>query len=485
MVDCGRAGLDVHLGQRPGCRSRASATSRRARMTGGATRWAHLDRARQWADDWALSGLLQISRRARCVSGDLTMFRITAKRCAKCGLRFYAGGWTSGQQCSASWSGRLAVSSRRRLARWVGSRGRGINEGWVLGRRAVKRIMLVAVVAALAFPGSAWADSGSITNVFQSASPAYPGDLGQVSATYTSTSTSCPGGGYCGWWPHGVQGPASQPCYEYSDGDGRLTYVGELQEGGSQTATESFYPKWYPTRICLYINYGSEHPRVLVAEAVYGAAAPPPPPPSPSPPPPLPDSGAASPPMGVNEARSYLSGIVKKRFGKRFTRRRGRLQRSCYRLSSEKVRCRVGWNYKRYRYSGSITLWNDPEDSANYIYSVRIRRKRVAGSSRPTRSPVSAPSCDPNYSGCLDPNATDYDCAGGSGDGPRYTGRVRVIGNDHYDLDRDGDGIACDSGLASSSRVRGGADDALALRARERAVEIDALRSAVRRPRRD
>ena len=52
--------------------------------------------------------------------------------------------------------------------------------------------------------------------------------------------------------------------------------------------------------------------------------------------------------------------------------------------------------------------------------------------------------CDPNYSGCLDPNASDYDCAGGSGDGPRYTGEVRVIGNDHYDLDRDGDGVACE-----------------------------------------
>jgi hypothetical protein len=53
-------------------------------------------------------------------------------------------------------------------------------------------------------------------------------------------------------------------------------------------------------------------------------------------------------------------------------------------------------------------------------------------------------SCDPNYSGCLDPNASDYDCAGGSGDGPRYTGEVQVIGNDHYDLDRDGDGVACE-----------------------------------------
>ena len=35
--------------------------------------------------------------------------------------------------------------------------------------------------------------------------------------------------------------------------------------------------------------------------------------------------------------------------------------------------------------------------------------------------------------------------AGGSGNGPKYvTGPVRVTGSDVYDLDRDGDGVACD-----------------------------------------
>jgi len=52
--------------------------------------------------------------------------------------------------------------------------------------------------------------------------------------------------------------------------------------------------------------------------------------------------------------------------------------------------------------------------------------------------------CDPNYEGeCLDPNAYDYDCEGGSGDGPEYTGRVEVVGDDPHDLDRDGDGVGC------------------------------------------
>jgi hypothetical protein len=53
--------------------------------------------------------------------------------------------------------------------------------------------------------------------------------------------------------------------------------------------------------------------------------------------------------------------------------------------------------------------------------------------------------CDPNYSGCLDPGSLDYDCEGGTGDGPDYTGRVDVLGDDPFELDRDGDGVACDA----------------------------------------
>jgi hypothetical protein len=54
--------------------------------------------------------------------------------------------------------------------------------------------------------------------------------------------------------------------------------------------------------------------------------------------------------------------------------------------------------------------------------------------------------CDPNYSGACVPIASDVDCAGGSGNGPAYVdGPVRVIGTDIYDLDRDGDGIGCDT----------------------------------------
>jgi hypothetical protein len=62
---------------------------------------------------------------------------------------------------------------------------------------------------------------------------------------------------------------------------------------------------------------------------------------------------------------------------------------------------------------------------------------------RQPRSP-GGDGCDPNYSGCV-PVASDVDCAGGSGNGPAYArGPVSVIGSDIYDLDRDGDGVACE-----------------------------------------
>lgn len=53
--------------------------------------------------------------------------------------------------------------------------------------------------------------------------------------------------------------------------------------------------------------------------------------------------------------------------------------------------------------------------------------------------------CDSNYTGACVPIASDVDCAGGSGNGPEYVaGPVTVVGNDIYDLDRDGNGTGCE-----------------------------------------
>lgn len=62
-----------------------------------------------------------------------------------------------------------------------------------------------------------------------------------------------------------------------------------------------------------------------------------------------------------------------------------------------------------------------------------------------TTAPPPRPACHPSYEGaCVPADASDVDCAGGSGNGPAYTGRVTVVGPDVYDLDRDGDGVGCE-----------------------------------------
>jgi hypothetical protein len=61
------------------------------------------------------------------------------------------------------------------------------------------------------------------------------------------------------------------------------------------------------------------------------------------------------------------------------------------------------------------------------------------------KKPPAARHCHPSYVGaCLDPKASDYDCIGGSGNGPKYTGPVRVVGPDVFRLDADHDGLGCE-----------------------------------------
>jgi PASTA domain len=66
----------------------------------------------------------------------------------------------------------------------------------------------------------------------------------------------------------------------------------------------------------------------------------------------------------------------------------------------------------------------------------------------PPPSPAPGGGCDPSYPDeCLDPSAEDYDCAGGSGNGPEYVeGPLRVRPPDPFGLDADGDGWGCESG---------------------------------------
>jgi hypothetical protein len=65
-----------------------------------------------------------------------------------------------------------------------------------------------------------------------------------------------------------------------------------------------------------------------------------------------------------------------------------------------------------------------------------------------TTPPPAAPSnCDSAYpDSCLRDGIGDYDCAGGSGNGPNYvSGPIRVLPPDPFKLDADGDGVGCES----------------------------------------
>jgi hypothetical protein len=74
----------------------------------------------------------------------------------------------------------------------------------------------------------------------------------------------------------------------------------------------------------------------------------------------------------------------------------------------------------------------------------------IAKAPPPTTPPSTAPSrnCDPAYpDACLHDGIGDYDCKGGTGNGPNYVeGPITVLPPDPFDLDSNGDGVGCEQG---------------------------------------
>lgn len=75
--------------------------------------------------------------------------------------------------------------------------------------------------------------------------------------------------------------------------------------------------------------------------------------------------------------------------------------------------------------------------------------KRVVATTTTTaKAATSSSGCHSSYTRtCIPPNVSDADCAGGSGNGPHYVyeDNIGVVGPDVFDLDRDGDGVGCES----------------------------------------
>jgi hypothetical protein len=89
-----------------------------------------------------------------------------------------------------------------------------------------------------------------------------------------------------------------------------------------------------------------------------------------------------------------------------------------------------------------VRVTKKPKAAPTETVTVTARPKPSTAGSKRSPDAGASRNCTPGYSPCLPP-ASDYDCRGGSGNGPKYTGRVHVTGSDPYDLD-DGDGVGCD-----------------------------------------
>lgn len=157
-----------------------------------------------------------------------------------------------------------------------------------------------------------------------------------------------------------------------------------------------------------------------------------------------------------NRFRSWRAGFAGSR-GVRVTASRARLKG---RRAIVKVRLRAGardvcsGRTVRQRFRGNVVL----AQRGDSFVVLRFRIAKTSGGT-PRRSKSECPEPEPKpspqgpgsgtdcqgYSPCLPPGP-DVDCAGGSGDGPRYvSGPVSVNGNDPYGLDSDGDGVGCES----------------------------------------
>jgi micrococcal nuclease len=134
--------------------------------------------------------------------------------------------------------------------------------------------------------------------------------------------------------------------------------------------------------------------------------------------------------------------------------------------ASSKGDCRISWQIKpasgdvikssvRVEAGESKTgsrRFDTPSLDAAFTVDSTCGRWRMSmqGYVAPTPTPVSGgggggASCHPSYRGaCLKVGSGDYDCQGGSGNGPNYVGQVSVVGYDEFDLDRDNDGVGCE-----------------------------------------
>jgi hypothetical protein len=82
-----------------------------------------------------------------------------------------------------------------------------------------------------------------------------------------------------------------------------------------------------------------------------------------------------------------------------------------------------------------------------YLILAGVMALGLIGSAHAQTPGEGQPRCTPGYRPCIRNLRSDVDCAGGGGNGPRYT-RPGVVysvhGSDRYDLDADNDHRGCE-----------------------------------------
>jgi micrococcal nuclease len=109
--------------------------------------------------------------------------------------------------------------------------------------------------------------------------------------------------------------------------------------------------------------------------------------------------------------------------------------------------CSVGsavWNN-----DGDTAFLLDPSgnthDSVSYAPATTTTTAPSTTTTKAVPTTTEASNCHPSYEGqCVPVGVSVVDFLGGTGDGPYYTGRVKVVGPDVYRLDHDNDGIGCE-----------------------------------------
>jgi len=248
-------------------------------------------------------------------------------------------------------------------------------------------------------------------------------------------------------------------------------WVGGYHDGPStETATVRFYRSYTPTKLCLIVNGANRE--AVVAEAAW----------SPPPPPPLPPPAPVEPtPLWLTTSANSRQRLRAPRPGDRYNNLVTRLR--CSRRCTAHLRARPYYRpagYRRLvpgsRFTDTFRLparetqefgfWFPRDERKRFarvidrygpiLWKFRYRAESASGETdyatvyiRMVRPPAPRPPSSPapvdcqGYSPCIPPGP-DVDCAGGSGNGPRYVGLVHVYGSDPYGLDSDGDGLGCE-----------------------------------------